>query len=168
MELKEKVALSGIGLTFLVAITNLIYSFFNNRKTAFVNTVTASRLKWIDSLRDKVSAFIAVTVRILDRKMMPKEPEQNIAALLRERDTLMHQIILHLNPGDAKDQAIRHFVEHAVDLTGQGIYSEILAGVLVQLRDATQEYLKKEWERVKRESKSGEPGPLKRFIDHVK
>ena len=168
MELKEKVALLGIGLTFLVAITNLIYSFFNNRKTAFVNTVTASRLKWIDSLRDKVAAFIAVTVRILDREMESKGVEQNITTLLRERDTLMHQIILHLNPGDVKDQAIRHFIEHAVDLTGQGIYSVPLAGVLVQLRDATQEYLKKEWERVKRESKSGEPGPFKRFIDHVK
>lgn len=154
MDLKEKIALLGIGLTFLVAIINLIYSFFNNRRTAFVNTVTASRLKWIDSLRDKVSAFIAVTVRICGPEMALKSGEEKTAPLLRERDTLMHQIILHLNPNDPKDQAIHTFVSQAVGLTVQGAYSENLADVLFQLRNATQEYLKKEWERVKQESKS--------------
>jgi hypothetical protein len=55
---KDKIALFGIAATFFVALSNLIYSVFNNRRTAYVNTVTASRLKWIDSLRDKVAAFL--------------------------------------------------------------------------------------------------------------
>ena len=84
MEPKDKITLLGIIATFIVAFINLIYMISNSRKTAFVNTVTASRLKWIDSLRDKVSAFIAVTVRILNPESLPNEG-QNMSALLRER-----------------------------------------------------------------------------------
>ncbi len=127
----------------------------NSRKTAFVNTVTTSRLKWIESLRDKVSSFIAITQRILSPQSGLKDA-QNFSGLLRERDTLMHQIVLHLNPHDAEDQAIQHAVERVLALTSSGMSSPELDGLLVELRNATQVYLKKEWTRVKRESKSGE------------
>jgi hypothetical protein len=120
-----------------------------------VNTVTTSRLKWIDPLRDKVSAFISVTVRILNPEHIELE-QQEMNALLRERDTLMHQIILHLNPNDAEDQAIHRSVELVLGLTHQGAYTPELQKLLVDLRNSTQVYLKKEWTRVKRESKSGE------------
>ena len=53
MEPKDKISLLAITATFIVALINLVYTILNNRKTAFVNTVTASRLKWIDSRRDK-------------------------------------------------------------------------------------------------------------------
>jgi hypothetical protein len=155
MEPKDKISLVAIAATFIVALINLVYTILNNRKTAFVNTVTASRLKWIDSLRDKVSAFISVTARILKPEMATRASE-DVSDLLRERDTLMHQIILHLNPNDVEDQAIRRSVELVVELTEQGVYSLDLHELLVDLRNATQVYLKKEWTRVKRESKSGE------------
>lgn len=155
IEVKDKIALLGIVATFLVALINLIYMVINSRKTVFVSTVTASRLKWIDSLRDKIAAFIAVTVRLLNPERAPNEP-QTVSTLLRERDTLMHQIILHLNPGDPEDQAIQRFVEQVARLTSGGIYNDELQGLLVNLRNATQVYLKKEWTRVKQESKTGE------------
>ena len=69
---------------------------------------------------------------------------------------LMHQIILHLNPNDAEDQAIHKSVELVVELTQRGVYTADLHKLLVDLRNATQVYLKKEWTRVKCESKSGE------------
>jgi hypothetical protein len=94
MEPKDKISLFAIAATFIVALINLVYTILNNRKTAFVNTVTASRLKWIDSLRDKVSAFISVTARILNAEMATTASE-DVSDLLRERDTLMHQVILH-------------------------------------------------------------------------
>ena len=67
----------------------------------------------------------------------------------------MHQIVLHLNPNDKEDQAIQRAVESIVELTQQGNYSTELQKLLIHLRNATQVYLKKEWTRVKRESKSG-------------
>jgi len=155
MEPKDEIALLGIAATFIVALINLIYAIRNNRRMVFVNTVTTSRLKWIDSLRDKVAAFISVTVRILNPEMVQKE-QQDVNALLRERDTLKHQIILHLNPNDDEDQAIKTSIEQVVALARSGAYTPELETLLINLRNATQVYLKKEWTRVKRESRSGE------------
>ncbi|MBZ5504084.1 MAG: hypothetical protein LAO78_01235 [Acidobacteriia bacterium] len=152
---KDKIALAGIIATFLVALSNLLYSIFNNRRAAYINTVTTSRLKWIDSLRDKVAAFIAVSVRVLNPEI-PSTGKRNISELLQERDTLMHQIILHLNPHDVEDQSIQQYVEQSVRLASSGVYTPELQKLLVDLRNATQAYLKKEWTRVKRESKAGE------------
>jgi hypothetical protein len=91
METSNQTALIGIAVTLLVSVANLLYSLWNNKRTSFVNTVTASRLKWIDSLRDKVSEFIAVTSRLADTSI-PRDK----GALLLQRDTLLHQIVLHL------------------------------------------------------------------------
>ena len=149
------VTLIGIALTFLVAVLNLIYSITNNKKTRYVNTVTTSRMKWIDSLRDKVSAFIAVTIRLLNPEWVKREPDE-VSLLIRERDTLMQQIILHLNPDDPVDQALKGMVKQVFGQTARGVYSDDLATLLIQLRDATAAYIKKEWEKVKKESQEGQ------------
>ena len=64
METKDAIAIAGIGVTLVVSSANLAYSHWSNKRSSFVNTVTTSRLKWIDSLRDKVSEFMATTVRL--------------------------------------------------------------------------------------------------------
>jgi hypothetical protein len=69
-----------------------------------------------------------------------------------QRDTLLHQIVLHLNPYDPEDQQIRTFVERAKNLTDAGEHPNDIEKVLLELRSATGDYLKKEWTRVKRES----------------
>ena len=150
METKDLIAIAGIGVTFVVSSANLVYSLWSNKRTVFVNTVTTSRLKWIDSLRDKVSEFIAVTVRLLDPEF-PSD-KKSIGTLLLQRDTLLHQIVLHLNPHDPEDQRIKTLVDHVQELTDHGVFSDELADGLVKLRDATGDYLKKEWNRVKTES----------------
>lgn len=150
MEAKDLIAIAGIGVTFVVSSANLVYSLWSSKRTVFVNTVTTSRLKWIDSLRDKISEFIAVTVRLLDPEF-PSE-RRDIGSLLLQRDTLLHQIVLHLNPQDPTDQRIKTLVDHVRELTDRGSFSNELADGLVELRDATGDYLKKEWNRVKRES----------------
>lgn len=66
MQAKDVIAIAGIGVTFVVSSVNLAYSLWSSKQTSFVNTVTTSRLKWINSLRDKVSEFIAVTTNLLD------------------------------------------------------------------------------------------------------
>lgn len=155
MENKDLIAIAGIGVTLAVSSTNLVYSVWSNKRSVFVNTVTTSRLKWIDSLRDKVSEFLAVTVCLLSPDL-PSD-KKDIGTLLLQRDTLLHQIVLHLNPHDPKDQRIRTLVDHVRELTDRGVFSSELATGLVELRDATGEYLKKEWTRVKRESTGGQP-----------
>jgi len=150
MEAKDLIAIAGIGVTFLVSCANLAYSLWNNKQTTFVNTVTASRLKWIDSLRDKVSEFIAVTERLSDSDA--QSDKKSSVTLLLQRDILLHEIVLHLNPRDPQDQKIRVLVDYVRELTDRSVFSDELARVLVELRDATGDYLKKEWNRVKTES----------------
>jgi hypothetical protein len=107
-------------------------------------------LKWIDSLRDKVSEFIAVTTRLLDPE--PAPGSESAAVLRLQRDTLLHQIVLHLNPSDPTDKRIRSLVDQVKELSDVGKVSEEFSEGQVKLRDATGDYLKKEWERVKKES----------------
>jgi hypothetical protein len=145
----DVIAISGIAVTFIVSVANLIYSLRNNKRTIFVNTVTTSRLKWIDSLRDKISEFIAVTTRLSD----PTKSSDQSGDLLLQRDTLLHQITLHLNPSDDEDQRIKLSAIRARDLSDQIGITQELDSVLIELRDATGRYLKKEWTRVKAESK---------------
>ena len=128
METKDLIAIVGIFLTFLVGLANLAYSLWSNARTSFVNTVTTSRLKWIDSLRDKVSEFIAVTTRLSVHK--PPLGDSAAAELLLQRDTLLHQIVLHLNPHDSEDQRIRKLVDEVRDLTDQGTPMKQVSGRL--------------------------------------
>src|ERR1035437_5675025 len=102
METSNQTALIGIAVTLLVSVANLLYSLWSNKRTSFVNTVTTSRLKWIDSLRDKMSEFIAVTSRLSDKRVLLAEGGRG--DLLLHRDTLLNQIVLHLNPRDPEDQ----------------------------------------------------------------
>lgn len=151
MDSKDQIALIGIAVTLVVSVANLGYSLWSSKRTAFVNTVTASRLKWIDSLRDKVSEFIAVTSRLAD-KGVPNDK----GTLLLQRDTLLHEIVLHLNPNDPEDQKIKIAVDQVRDHTDIIASPGKLSDELTQLRDATANYLKKEWNRVKKES-TGKP-----------
>jgi len=144
----DVVALIGIALTFLVSVGNLIYSLRNNKRTTFVNTVTTSRLKWINSVRDEASEFIAVTTRLSDRSAQPEKSGE----LLLQRDTVLHRLILHLNPLDVEDQRIKTLSLRARELSDQRGDARELAAALIELRDATGHYLKKEWNRVKEES----------------
>lgn len=146
MEAKDLISIAGILVTLVVSSATLAYSLWSNRRSFFLNTVTASRLKWIDSLRDKVSEFIAITARIAKRDL------EETATLSMQRDTLLHQIVLHLNPYDPEDQHIRTSAERAQELTDAGGHPNEVAKILLELRSATGDYLKKEWTRVKRES----------------
>jgi hypothetical protein len=151
---KDWIALIGILATFLVSVATFIHSLRNDRRVSFVNTVSTSRLKWIDSLRDKVSEFIAVTNCLISGR--PPLGDQKAIELLLQRDTLVHQIVLHLNPHDDEDRKIKALVDHVRELTDKGSVSNEISDELIQLRDATADYLKKEWNRVKSESTAGQ------------
>jgi hypothetical protein len=111
-------------------------------------------MKWIDSPRDKVSAFIAVTIRLLNPEWVKREATA-VGPFIRERDTLMHQIILHLNPEDPVDQSLKEMVRQVFVQTSRGVHSDGLSTLFTQLRDAMATYIKKEWEKVKTESEKG-------------
>jgi hypothetical protein len=145
----DAIAITGIAVTFVVSVANLVYSLRTNQRTIFVNTVTSSRLKWIDSLRDKVSEFIAVSARLAEST----HPSGEVKSITLQRDTLFHQIVLHLNPLDEEDQKIKTLADHVCELATHHDRTREFPVALAELRDVTGAYLKKEWNRVKAESK---------------
>jgi hypothetical protein len=151
---RDPIAIIGIAATLIVSIATLIHTLQNDRRASFVNTVTSSRLRWIDSLRDEVAEFIATTNRLVSRRESGLH-EGKTDELLLQRDTLEHQIALHLNPEDPQDQKIKTLAESVCQLTDSGGTASEISVTLNQLRDATAAYLKKEWNRVKEESVGG-------------
>jgi hypothetical protein len=150
MRANDVIALTGIGVTLIVSVANLLYSLWSGKRTIFVNTVTTSRLKWIDSLRDEVSEFMATTALLMETRR--SSDIKRSTELLLKRDTLLHEIVLHLNPLDDEDMRIKSVVDRIRELTDREGATDELRHMLGELRDATATYLKKEWNRVKDES----------------
>ena len=52
----------GIVVTFILGVWNIINNYRINNKTAFINTVTSERVKWIGKLRENISRFCGLTL----------------------------------------------------------------------------------------------------------
>jgi hypothetical protein len=61
MEAKDWITLLGIGATLIVAGANLVYNMITSRRMTFVNAVTTSRVKWIETVRERVATLVGLT-----------------------------------------------------------------------------------------------------------
>jgi len=145
----ETVTLIGIGLTFFVGVFNLIITFRNVRKTAFINSVTASRIKYIQELRESISKFCGLIYSYHSRNLELTDEEE--WKLDKEADSLKFLIRLYLNPEDEYwDDKIMGLIDQIILNTDKGPTEDIKS--LITL---TQYLLKLEWEGAKRESEVG-------------
>ncbi|MCX2573652.1 hypothetical protein [Pedobacter sandarakinus] len=149
MTTTETVTLISIGLTFSVGVFNLIITFRNVRKTTFINSVTASRIKYIQDLRDSISRFCALVNSYSNR--ISKLSYDKLWELHKEADTLKFQIRLYLNPEDEYwDSKIINLIDQIVLKTDKDPTENIK-----ELITITQYLLKLEWEGAKMESEIG-------------
>ena len=72
-------------------------------------------------------------MRLSDRSAQPEK----VGELLLQRETLLHRIVLHLNPSDEEDPRIKTLTLHARELSEQGDVKIELPAALTELRDAT-------------------------------
>lgn len=93
----------GMVLTFLasmsatiVSIVSLKYSNKTSKRTGYLNTVTASREKWISSIRENASIYFTQISRICNCK------EENSEEIYNELVRYHYAIILHLYKQDKK------------------------------------------------------------------
>jgi len=145
----ETVTLTGIGLTFIVGLWNLKVASQNVKKTAFINSITASRIKYIQELRAGISRFCALANSYSNR--ISKLSYEQYFELHKEADTLKFLIRLYLNPEDEYwDNKIINLIDKIVLKTDQYPTEHIS-----ELITITQYLLKLEWEGAKRESEIG-------------
>lgn len=149
MTTTEIVTLIGIGLTFTIGIFNLVVTFRNVRKTTFINSVTSSRIKYIQELRESISRFCALTHSYSNR--ISKLSYEQYWELHKESDTLKFLIRLYLNPEDDYwDSRIISLIDELMLKTDKDPTKTINDLVTI-----TQYLLKLEWEGAKRESEKG-------------
>jgi len=141
----------GILLTVALGVWNLVTNYRATRRTSFINTVTSQRVKWIEQLRQDISAFSGLTHTWCFSELEGK-PEE--AEVTKEIDRLRHVIRLRLNPEGFHDRKIAELILKIPELTHISKREE-LKKALDDLTITTQFLLKEEWEKVKAEAKDG-------------
>ena len=143
---------AGVLVTLILGIWNVVANWRSSRRTAFINTVTAERVKWLGTLRENISTFCGLTYTWQFSRLEGKPEEHN--ALL-QIDKLRHLIRLQLNPDGVHDKSIEALVTRIPELT-DAIHKAELKVALNDLIEVSQTLLKDEWEKVKEESKRGD------------
>jgi len=146
--------LIGISLTFLVGVANIFLTLRNSKKTTFINSVTASRIRYIQDIRNRISEFCGLVysynLTYTTSHSLAATPEK-IFELQREFDKLKYLIKLHLNPEDTYwDDKILKLLDEIIALTDKDPKEKI-----DELITITQFLLKLEWEGAKLESENG-------------
>ncbi|MGA2115987.1 MAG: hypothetical protein ABSH56_14695 [Bryobacteraceae bacterium] len=154
MDWKDAFTAAGIAVTLLLGVWNAVGNYRTSRRTNFINTVTSQRVKWIEQLRQDISAFSGlVHTWYFSAQGKPQEYE-----VVKEIDRLRHVIRLRLNPAGEHDGRIEALLEEIPKLTA-AVDADKLTAALNELTVESQRLLKEEWEKVKDEA---ERGKLKR------
>lgn len=179
---KDALTAIGIILTFLVSVASLYFPIRNNKAVHYVNSVTKSRVEWIEKLRLNIAKFTVLT-RTDDittysqtaKEMAEKDMSPKIIAV-KELGT---EIKLQLNFSGKLDRKLIEYVDAQI-IAYEYICLKISNLALTQLKNQADElfipdeeilkvedemvenaknvekyaqvYLKAEWNRVKYES----------------
>lgn len=150
IETKDIVTLLGIGITFLVSSIGLYVSLRNTKKTLFINSITSSRIKWIEVVRKNISDYCGLVYHFVLTKLDDSEKHK----ILEEIDRLRFLIKLQLNRDDRFDRKIMEKINLIPDLTTADKFDQ-LKKEIDELIELTQDLLKLEWEGAKLESMKG-------------
>lgn len=143
-------------LALVVSAISILLNFRLNKKTLFINTVTAERVKWLDKLRKNISSFCGLSYHwaLTENKLDPKKRQE----ILEELDKLRWEIRLQLNPFNPKEKEIyEKIIEHLEKIPDLANPQQIakLKDSINSLISVSQKLLKNEWEKVKDEAEKG-------------
>ena len=147
---KDLITIIGIGLTFLVSAISLYIAIRNSKKTLFINSITASRIKWISDVRDDISEFCGLAYHYVSLRLKGAERQQ----VLEQIDQLRFRIKLQLNREDTYDKKIIEKIDVISELADRKKI-DFLTAEVDELIFLTQDLLKLEWEGAKLESMKG-------------
>lgn len=150
IESKDLLVQIGVPVTFLLGIINLYFNLKAGKRTAFVNTVTSERVKWIAKVRENVSTLCSLCDQWMFHRTHDSTPE-----LQRQIEKLKNEIRLQLNPGDGADRDIERLLARLPNMSLSMTPEEYLA-LQSLLVSTTQEMLKREWDKVKDEAMRGD------------
>lgn len=162
MAWKDIAQFAGVVVALLLGIYNIV----GNRRTAFINTVTSERVKWIGKLRENISSYVGLTHYWF---MSPRDSDpQRFEDILRDLRILRYHITLQLNPNPeaAIDQRIMQLVREIPDIASRPDVIALLDS-LDLLASEGQQLLKAEWDKVKSEAQRGALANTVTFLDRL-
>lgn len=152
MKTAEVITLIGIAATLVIGIINLIIGIRNAKRTAFTSSVTASRIKYIQDIRQCISKFCGLAHFYQTKKGSLSNAE--LGEIHKEVDSLRYLIRLFLNPEDKYwDTKIMALCDDVIENTDTD--SASLHAAIESLITITQYLLKLEWQGIKEEAKEG-------------
>jgi hypothetical protein len=139
----------GILFTLIIGIANFILTLKNTKKTVFTNSITTSRIKYIQDIRNYIAEFCGTIYSYYLRES--EFDDQELFELHKQADKIKYLIKLHLNPEDKYwDKSIMSLLQEILDLSDKNPTLKI-----DELITITQYLLKLEWEGAKLESEKG-------------
>jgi hypothetical protein len=161
--MKDVVFSLSLIFTFLLGVWNIVDNYRMARRTAFINTVTAEQIKWIEKLRDNISSFCGLTHAWRQSELEGKPDELDV---VKQLDKLRYLISLQLDPAGAYDKEIEFLIALIPDLTHE-TQTEQLKEKMNELILISQKLLKVEWDKVKEESKRGDLKDVEHCLDPI-
>ena len=156
IDIKNSIALTGIFASAVFSFWSLVISRRTAKKTLFINSVTAARVKWIDTVRQSIAEFCGLVIHIGLTDMDEKEERE----LIEKTDRLRYLIRLQLNRSAPIDQYIIKQVDDIAflldDTDADDLDTDQLEDMVEALVTSTQDLLKMEWEKVKAETVNGD------------
>ena len=151
-ELKDLFYAVGIVATFLIGLGNIVYNIHINRRTTYINSVTAERVKWINALRENISKYAGLTYNWVISEV--EEGSDESKEILKEIDQVRILIQLQLNPSEELSQKIISWIDQVSRHTHES-QKDKLKDDLKGLVADVQKLLKEEWDKVKDEAEKG-------------
>ncbi len=149
----NSVYIFGIGISLILGIWNIINNGRINKRTTFINSVTAERVKWIGKLRENISTFCGLT----NHWVLTDIDSEESTKIIKELDKLKIMIKLQVNPQEDHGKKIMELIDEIPELTNKD--SETISKLnskIDEVVSTSQSLLKEEWDKVKMEAKKGD------------
>jgi hypothetical protein len=143
---------AGVIVTAALSLLNFAYTLRHNRRASYVASVTATRMKWIDAVREKLARFVAVNEALGSDP--PNDVEEH-RRLTVERAELRLALRLHLAPSAAELDG--EFERRVNAVCAPRLSPAERRAKLDALVAFAQDFLWNEWMKVKRETIHGDP-----------
>lgn len=137
-------------ITALTALLTGVYSILHSRKTTYINAVTTSRLKYIESLRNYISQFCGLILYTANNQF----DETHKKELSEKINQLRFTIKLHLNRKNAFDKKLLEQLDSIPNFSAHDKTEELTLSIN-QLINYAQDIFSLEWDGIKLEAAKG-------------
>ena len=147
----DTITLIGISISTIVGSAALFIGIRNSKKTIYINSVTASRIRYMQDIRNSIAEFCGLFYRYNLLTKDSKGLSSEKLKILESADKLKYLIQLYLNPEDnVWDTKIVTLIDSIRNELDNNPEEKIEELILI-----SQYLLKLEWEGAKLESQKG-------------